>query len=262
MQPLLSIITINYNDAFGLEKTIESVSNQTFKNYEYIIIDGASTDSSLEIIQKNIEKIHYSSSEKDSGIFNAMNKGIKIAKGSYLLFLNSGDELNGLSALSNFISNPNFGGDIIYGNYKFFNGEKIYPDDLTPLFFMRTSLPHQSTFFKKKVFDMMGFYDEKYRIVSDRAFYIKCFLSNQFEFKHINYPLTIYDLAGISNNINYSSLKDIEDEQVFKENYGLYYEDYKQMLNLQRELHIAKGQTLFGILRRIIKKIKMVCQIR
>ena len=258
MQPLLSIITINYNDAFGLEKTIASVLNQSFQNFEYIIIDGASKDSSVEVIQKNKEKIHYWCSEKDLGIFNAMNKGIKVAKGSYLLFLNSGDVLNGLSALSDFISNPNFGGDIIYGDYKFLDGEKIYPDDLTPLFFMRTSLPHQSTFFKKRVFDVMGVYDEKYKIVSDRAFYIKCFLSNQFVFKHINYPLTIFDLSGISNDDSFRTLKDIEDEQVFKENYGLYYKDYKNMMFLQQELNKVKKETITGILKRIINKLKNI----
>lgn len=259
MQPLLSIITINYNDASGLEKTMESVIKQTFQDYEYIIIDGASTDSSLEIIQKKIEKIHYWSSEKDSGIFNAMNKGIKIAKGSYLLFLNSGDILNGLDALSDFISNPNFGGDIIYGDYKFLNGEKIYPDYLTPLFFIISSLPHQSTFFKKKVFDTMGFYDENYKISSDKAFYIKCFLSKEFDFKHINYPLTIFDLSGISNNPSYLENQISENEIIFQEYYGLFYEDYKQILNLRRELYVAKGQTIPGILNRITKKIKRVC---
>ena len=96
---LLSIITINYNNAFGLRKTLSSVAGQSFKNYEHIIIDGLSTDDSKNVIEeflKNEDYAHHVSfwcSEKDSGIYNAMNKGILHASGKYLLMLNSGDEL-------------------------------------------------------------------------------------------------------------------------------------------------------------------------
>ena len=89
----LSIVTINYNDAIGLERTIQSVITQTFKDFEYIIIDGNSTDGSKEIIKKYSEKIQVAISEPDTGIYNAMNKGAALAKGEYLLFLNSGDNL-------------------------------------------------------------------------------------------------------------------------------------------------------------------------
>ena len=87
----ISIITINYNDAKGLYKTIQSVINQSFDNYEFIIIDGGSTDDSLTIIDQYKTKIDYFISEPDTGVYNAMNKGIKIAKGEYLIFMNSGD---------------------------------------------------------------------------------------------------------------------------------------------------------------------------
>lgn len=262
MNPKVSIITINYNAAAGLNKTINSVINQTFQDFEYIIIDGASTDTSVEIINNHKDNISYWVSEEDSGIYNAMNKGIKVANGNYLLFLNSGDALNGATALQDFISYPDFGGDVIYGDYKFDEGGKVYPDHLTPLFFMRTSLPHQSTFFKKEVFKKMGFYDEKYKIISDRAFYIKCFLSNQFVFKHINYALSVFDLSGMSNDAAFKSLKENEDDQVFKEYYGVFYEDYKNMILLQTQLSRANEQTLKGIFKRIVRKIKHICHIR
>ncbi len=96
---LLSIITINYNDKFGLERTIKSVQEQTFTNFEHIIIDGGSTDGSKEVIEANKNSFSYWVSEPDKGIYNAMNKGIKEAKGEYLFFLNSGDHLNGQNAL-------------------------------------------------------------------------------------------------------------------------------------------------------------------
>lgn len=262
MQPFLSIITINYNDAVGLEKTITSVISQTFQDFEYIIIDGASSDSSLEIIQNHQERINFWRSEKDSGIYNAMNKGIRVSKGKYLLFLNSGDILNGASALQDFISHSEFEGDVIYGDYKFNEGGKVYPDYLTPLFFIKSSLPHQSTFFSRTVFEEMGFYDEKYKIASDRAFYIKCYLSNQFVFKHINYPLSEFDLSGKSNDTSFNVKKVKEDEQIFEEYYGLFYEDYKKIISLQNQLNEAKRATLYGICKRGINKIKYLCGIR
>jgi glycosyltransferase involved in cell wall biosynthesis len=261
MQPKISIITINYNNAIGLEKTIQSVILQTYKNFEYLIIDGDSNDGSLEIIQKNKTAIHFSISEPDTGIYNAMNKGIKVAKGDYLLFLNSGDVFNGTTALDDFVSYKDFGGDIVYGDYQFEKGEKIFPDQLTPLFFFRTSLPHQSTFFKREVFDQMGLYEEHYSIVSDRSFYIKCFLSNQFLFKHVPYSLSIYDLSGISNNPEHTKKQAIESERMFQEQYGVFYEDYNKMLLLQSQLNQVKRETISGVLKRIINKFKKVCHI-
>ena len=96
----ISIITINYNNASGLEKTIRSVVEQTYNEYEYIIIDGASSDKSKEVIQEYQRYIDFWCSEKDSGIYNAMNKGIQKASGEYLLFLNSGDVLNNSAVLA------------------------------------------------------------------------------------------------------------------------------------------------------------------
>ena len=253
----MSIITINYNNAVGLLKTIESVFSQTWTDFEYLIIDGNSTDTSVEIIEEYQNRIKYWISEPDTGVFQAMNKGIAKATGDYLLFLNSGDVLNGITALGDFISHKDFEGDIIYGDYQFEKGEKIYPDKLTPLFFLRTSLPHQSTFFKREVFDSMGMYDENYKIAADRGFYIKCFLSNLFVFKHIQYPITIYDLNGISNNNDLYYVKTKEDELIFKEHFGIYYEDYKKHLSLEKELARVNRLTLKGIMHRIKKRLSL-----
>lgn len=260
--PLLSIITINFNNAEGLKRTIQSVASQSFKNFEYLVIDGYSKDNSIEVIKEYQNNIDYWVSEKDSGIYNAMNKGIKVSNGEYLLFLNSGDELNGVSALDDFINHANFEGDIIYGDYQYEEGGKLFPDQLTPLFFVRTSLPHQSTLFKRSVFDKMGLYDERYKIVSDRDFYIKCFLSNQFVFKHISYPLAVHDLSGISNDPLYKEKQALENDRMFLENYGIYYEDYKKMNLLISQLNQAKRETVSGIIKRIKYKIKKICRIR
>ena len=125
----ISIITINYNNASGLEKTIRSVVEQTYNEYEYIIIDGASSDKSKEVIQEYQRYIDFWCSEKDSGIYNAMNKGIQKASGEYLLFLNSGDVLNNSAVLADihgFLS----GEDFVYGDLVFVRGDGEETADL------------------------------------------------------------------------------------------------------------------------------------
>ncbi len=258
MKPFLSIITINYNNVEGLKKTISSVVSQTFSDFEFIVIDGDSIDGSAEVVERNKDNFRYCVSEKDTGVYNAMNKGIKASKGDYLLFLNSGDIFTSETAIADFTAHPKFKGDIIYGDYKFEKGEKIYPDHLTPFFFMKTSLPHQSTIFKRKVFEEMGCYDERYNIVADRAFYLSCFLSGKFHFQHIKYLLTIFDLKGLSNNPVHKKNKQQEDEQMFKELYGLYYEDFKNVIQLQQQLKQANRKTIPGLIKRVQHKLKVI----
>jgi glycosyltransferase involved in cell wall biosynthesis len=194
-------------------------------------------------------------SESDNGIYNAMNKGIERAHGEYLLFLNSGDVLNGPQALEAFISHENFKGDIIYGDYKFEDGCKRYPDTLYPGYFMKTSLPHQSTFFKRRVFEEMGNYDESYRIGSDRAFYIKCYLSEKYHFQHIPYFLTIFDLSGLSNDPDENNLKKEEDIRLLKDLYGDDYPKYKKELEEELERSRVRKYSWKGILKRIKKRL-------
>jgi len=258
IKPFLSIVTINYNDAVGLERTMASVLEQEFTDFEYIVIDGGSNDGSLDVLKKEEKKLAYWVSEKDSGIYNAMNKGIAAAKGQFLLFLNGGDLLTSKTALRDFISHPSFRGDIIYGDYKFEKGEKVYPDTLYPAYFMKTSLPHQSTFFRKNVFEQLGNYDESYRMGGDRDFFIKAYLSGQYEFVHVSYFLSFFNLDGISNDEAHQKQKKEEDERMFKANYGALYDDYKKQFALEQELKRAKRRTLKGILKRIAHKIKMI----
>ena len=252
---LISIITINYNNKEGLEKTIKSVRDQSFGDIEYIIIDGNSDDGSKGLINKNKSDFDYYVSEPDNGIYNAMNKGINVAKGDYLLFLNSGDYFTSELALSDFINHIDFEGDIIYGDYKFNNGGKIYPDKLTPMYFIKSSLPHQSTLIRKNVFDLFGNFDESFEICADRAFFIKCFLSNSLKFSHINYPLTVFDLSGISNDIKYKTLKQKEDERLFKEYFNIFYDDYINHLWFEKQYYRLKQNTFRGLLRRIKKRL-------
>lgn len=112
---MISIITINFNNKNGLIKTLNSVISQTCKEFEWIIIDGGSTDGSKELLENYSEHITYWVSEPDNGIYHAMNKGIRVAKGDYLQFLNSGDYLANNKTIEDFY-NENFTDDVIYGN--------------------------------------------------------------------------------------------------------------------------------------------------
>ena len=162
--PKLSIITINYNNAGGLEKTIQSVVSQTFTDYEYIVIDGSSNDGSVDCIKRYSDKISYSVSEKDKGIYNAQNKGIMAAKGMYCLFLNSGDYLFNEKVLEEVFSHKH-NEDIIYGDMMIDDGsaELIYgkhPSDITFEFLIYTTLWHPVSFIKRELFNRFGLYNE------------------------------------------------------------------------------------------------------
>ena len=157
----LSIITINLNNADGLERTIESVLNQTYNDYEYIIIDGASNDKSVEIIKKYSHRVTHWISEKDSGIYNAMNKGIKLANGKYCQFLNSGDLLFDNNTLSN-IFKSSHNDDIIYGNimFNYMNGITLLakmPRVITLKNMIRSTIWHPGSFIKRSLFNNTGF---------------------------------------------------------------------------------------------------------
>jgi glycosyltransferase involved in cell wall biosynthesis len=211
----LSVITVNYNNAEGLQKTISSVLSQTWKDFEYIIIDGASTDESLEIIKK------YSSqrlagfpaeqfkwiSEPDTGIYNAMNKGIRMSKGEYLHFLNSGDWLVNDKVYERLNPLTSWKADVIYGNKieVYADGREILnkgisKSNLTFDDAYRGVIPHTATFTKKKLFERFGLFDETFRIVSDTAFYLKAIGLGQGSSEYIDCTISYFDMQGISKN--------------------------------------------------------------
>lgn len=199
----ISIITINYNNASGLARTIESVINQSDINYEYILIDGGSTDTSKQIIEQYSSKLDFWISEKDNGIYHAMNKGIRQAHGKYLLFLNSGDYLE--PDILKEIEKELTGEDIIYGDLYFIIKEERYlveyPQILTASHLISPgfSLPHPASFIKKELFSDT-LYNENYKIVSDWEFFIKSIIFRNCTTKHLNIGISNYLDGGISSN--------------------------------------------------------------
>ena len=206
----LSIITINLNNKDGLRKTIESVVSQTFSDYEYIVIDGASTDGSVEVIKEYKDKITYWVSEPDKGIYNAMNKGILQAKGEYCLFLNSGDWLYDILVLEKiFFQKPSV--DIINGGLI-----KVYSDresldkgqafarkergeSLTLKDMLIGNLNHQSTLIKRSLFDKYGLYMEDYKIVSDWILFLQAIGIDGVNVDYLDVIIAKFDMSGVCN---------------------------------------------------------------
>lgn len=199
----LSIITINFNDHLGLDKTIQSVINQTFKDFEYIIIDGASTDGSVDVIKKYADKLTHWVSEPDTGIYNAMNKGTRFAQGEYCLYLNSGDFLAADDVLEKAFS-YNFTEDIVCGICLDFDSKrewlKVPPRNISLFTFLRGSLPHPTSFIKRELLLRLGGYNESYRIISDWCFFVDATIINSCSYRTLDLVLTKFNSYGISTN--------------------------------------------------------------
>lgn len=196
----LSIITINYNNRLGLQKTIDSVICQTFTDYEWIVIDGGSTDGSRELIEQYADHFAYWCSEPDKGIYNAMNKGIAHAKGEWLQFLNSGDWLYEDTTLEKVFSKE-YEADVVYGDTKIVYMDtcktNYYPNELTFSYFIDHTLCHQASFYNHLLFKETK-YDESLKIASDLAMQLYLILQNK-RFEHINQIITYFDGSGIGS---------------------------------------------------------------
>lgn len=203
--PKLSIITVNLNNAEGLYKTIESVVNQTFTDYEYIIIDGGSTDGSINVIKKYIDKITYWISEPDSGIYYAMNKGIQVANGEYIYFLNSGDYLlhyKVFELLSVHICKVDF---LFVGVLKLDEISGFYfveiPENIDKISLFKKMISHQSIFVKKQVFTQIGVFSTDFMVKADYEWLIRSIVKNIFTVAYFKTVIAFYPLGGISDKL-------------------------------------------------------------
>lgn len=192
----LSIITVNYNDKVGLKKTIESVVCQAYTDYEYIIIDGGSTDGSYDIIKQYEEQISYWVSERDKGIYNAMNKAIDVAQGEYCIFMNAGDTFCSPMTLADVFA-IDCSEDIICGNTVTVEKRKPAPEEITFRFMFSNAICHQSAFIKTSLMAKYK-YDEKYRIVSDRKFFLQALILDNCSYKKVSVDIVNYDITGYS----------------------------------------------------------------
>lgn len=240
----ISVITVCKNAGNAIERTLLSVVSQNCfnENIEYIIVDGASSDKTVEIIQQYADKYPIKwISEPDSGIYNAMNKGIKMATGEYLLFLNAGDYLvhhNVIKSLMNLFETSEF--DVIHGSVLYINpiSEQYFvktkknPDIF---FFFENSLAHQAVFYKRTTFDRFGLYDEKFTILADNVFNKKIFCDEYVATKHIDHIISVCTEDGVSStNITLlcKERKDFQQRYFSKEDI---YEVQKRITILKRD---------------------------
>lgn len=216
----LSIVTINYNNAEGLRKTLASVASQTYRNIEHIIIDGGSTDGSVDVIRDYENTIKQSVtidqstiqvkwiSEPDKGIYNAMNKGIRIATGEYIQILNSGDILASADVTERMVAaleangNPKF----LYGNMikKDYASGKIIGKSGEEEYSLRNyytgTMNHDCCYFRRDLFETYGLYDENLKIVSDWKWFLQAIGLGQVKPIYVDIDVTIFDASGISES--------------------------------------------------------------
>ncbi len=223
----LSVITICYNEP-DVEKTCESIVNQTYKDFEWIVIDGGSNEQTLSVLNKYRDKMVVFVSEKDEGIYNAMNKGIKLAKGEYLNFLNAGDMYFDNSSLET--AAKHLEADIVYGNLEFFNENKKFiqkfPDKIPYGWFVAGYLPHPATFIKKELFDKYGLYNEKNKIVSDWEKWIEFIDINHASYLHIPFVISSHNHQGVSSVMNEAQTK--ERNAIIEKYYGTEASEFKK----------------------------------
>lgn len=198
--PVVTIITVVFNSFDTIEDTIYSVINQTYKNVEFIVIDGNSTDGTKEIISKYLDRISFYLSEDDGGIYDAMNKGIIRAKGDWIFFLNSGDIFYDNFVLERILVKTELiDSDIFYGNVitKKLGDIRQSPKIIGESFFFNYTLCHQSAFCHINSFNINGLFNTSYKILSDREWFYRAFV-NGLKFSYIESMISIWDECGYS----------------------------------------------------------------
>lgn len=273
---LLSIITINRNNASGLQRTMNSVLQQNSDSYEYIVVDGASTDGSVSVIEQIASdfgaKLKWIS-EPDAGIYNAMNKGLGMAAGEYVQFLNSGDVLASTEVVGIMFSDhaADVCPPIIYGNMI-----KAFPDGhtvqdksfegrvMTCFDFYSGTLNHSSAFIRRDLFGKYGLYDESLKICSDWEWFLDAVVFGGEKPEYVDFDVTCFDMTGISENKSLKELIRRERQSVLEKrlspavlnDYSMYAEDIRMM----RRIHRHKwAYSTVRFIERILFKLEKQC---
>lgn len=263
----VSIITVSYNSEKTIEQTIQSVIGQTYEDIEYIIIDGGSTDTTMDIVKKYQDKIVYTVSEPDKGIYNAMNKGIKVASGNIIGIINSDDwyDLEAVEkAVKAFQTNS---AEVLYGDciYIYESGKRVrnikYP--LEAMWYLMVT-PHPTVFVKKEIYQKYGIFDESYRMAADYELMLR-FYSAGVKFSYLEYDMAYFRSGGASTKQVIQSLQETKDialkyvNQYHKDEYlPIIHERYdlriqQELAKIQLEKAKEKKDKVRGILMNYLK---------
>jgi len=257
----LSIITVNYNNAKGLERTIQSVITQSYQDFEFIIIDGGSNDDSVNIIKKYESHIDYWISEPDGGIYAGMNKGLTQAKGDFVNFMNSGDCYYKKDVLGKIFS-LNTDADIITGAHIGSPHPNIGKEGITMYDLYTGAVDHQASFIRREL-AIRHPYDEGYRIVSDWKFFIEALIIDNCSFYYTDTIVVDVDKNGISNtNVELNEqernmvLKEIFPEKIIKD-YQFLASIHPKLLKISPE--ITKSQSILNL---VVKFAELLIKIK
>lgn len=249
----ISIVTVTYNNENGLNETISSIIDQRFNGFEFIIIDGNSNDNSVKLIKKNVRYIDFWVSERDNGIYDAMNKGVKMATGEWIIFMNAGDifaNKDVLNRIAPFLNNAKY--DLIFGdNYlkypKFSSIKKHNKAGEVINLWKGTQFSHQSLFTRRNILLEHPFLYIEYPIAADAEFFNWAF-NNQKKFYKVNFPISITCADGISDMKRVRSKK--EHIRIVRK----YYYSYQVLYNYIVLMKIYIKEHLKLLLPSFIKK--------
>ncbi|MEJ2491388.1 MAG: glycosyltransferase family 2 protein [Desulfuromonadales bacterium] len=223
--PRFSIVTVCLNEVDSIRRTCESICSQTFDDFEWIVIDGQSTDGTLDVLSEYEARINTFISEADGGIYDAMNKGMRISRGEHLLFMNAGDYFSGQMSLQLVKDAPDK--DILYGDVLCVDAEgesftMNMPDTLPINFLLNKMMPHQATFIRRNLFDKYGEYDCSYRIAGDYDLFVRFLSLHKVTSFHVPHILSVFITDGISSTPSSKILRKKENHLIRKKYFPRY----------------------------------------
>ena len=224
----ISIVTVCYNSEATIERTIRSVLEQSYDNIEYVIVDGMSTDGTIDIIDKYSDDIDVFIREKDEGVYDAMNKGLDGSSGDYILFLNADDRLfyeNTISEAAGLItaneSNPDvFLGDVVIHDQGKRKSSIWKSKKVTPYSLFRGSVPHPAAFYSRSAFSKNGMFDKSFRIAGDYEWFVRGTVNGSISFSRMNLLVSIFFKGGISTNPEFTRILQEEKNKIKMTHYS------------------------------------------
>ena len=224
----ISVITVCLNAVDTIEQTIQSVLGQTYDNVEYIIIDGGSTDGTLDIVEKYRERIDFFVSEPDDGLYNAMNKGTRPATGDYVHFLNADDYYCDDNVVADVAAATGNSSDVelIYGNVLLLHDNGVFkrksaPETLTRESFAKQGFCHQALFASRDLFRRTGGFSERYKVISDGDWLMRCMIDGVIS-KYVDRDIAVFRKGGVCSTVDWRTEK-----KEFLKNYYSKWEVFK-----------------------------------
>lgn len=217
---MISIITVVRNGIATIEQTLLSVLDQDYLDFEYVIVDGVSTDGTLEVLKKYSDRIRFIS-ERDAGIYDAMNKGISLAKGDWIYFLGCDDILYNKSTLSNIFSKSKYDEfKVIYGSVLFLHSNKIYDGKFDNIKMCEKSICHQAIFYRSELFQKYGSFSTEFKTASDHILNLKIYCSDPLSWLFVDEIIAIYNEKGTS---------EFAESKFLDESFKIRYENFRKL---------------------------------